>query len=96
MLVIEAIRRLLAEVRRMPRLVHVGLVIGVAAFALDVVIHLSPAHHHHPGFRPEEHIAHIAGLVAMVVILAGVVSDGLARQRARRRQRLGGPRHAHR
>lgn len=81
----------------MPRLVHLGLVVAVIGFLLDVVIHLSPApHHHHVGFRPEEHVAHLAGLLAMVLILAGVVADGLARRRALRRQRLGGSRHAHR
>jgi hypothetical protein len=31
-----------------------------------------------------------------VLILAGVVADGIARRRMSRRQRLGGPRHAHR
>lgn len=97
MLVIERIQRLAADVRGMPRLVHVGLLMAAAGFAVDVVIHLSPApHHHHVGFRPEEHLAHLAGLVAMVLILAGVVADGLARRRAVRRLRLGGPRHAHR
>lgn len=97
MLVIERLQRLAADVRGMPRLVHVGLLIAAAGFALDVVIHLSPApHHHHVGFRLEEHIAHLIGLVAMVLILAGVVADGLARRRARRRNGLGGPPHAHR
>ena len=97
MLVIEGLHRLVADVRRMPRLVHVGLLIAVIGLVLDMAIHLSPAPaHHHVGFRPEEHIAHLAGLVAMVLILAGVVTDGLARRRALRRQRLGGPRHAHR
>ena len=97
MLVIEAARRVVSDVRRMPRVVHLGLLVAIVGFALDVVIHLSPApHHHHVGFRPEEHIAHLTGLVAMVLILAGVVSDGIVRRRARRRHRLGGPRHAHR
>lgn len=92
MLVIEGLRALAADVRRMPRLVHVGIALAVGAFALDVLVHLSPAvHDHGGGFRPEEHLAHLAGIAAMVLILAGVVIDGARRNRSRRRTS-----HAHR
>jgi hypothetical protein len=70
----------------MPRIVHAGMALAVAAFAVDVLVHLSPSTHDHAvGFRPEEHLAHLAGIAAMVVILAGIVIDGAGRNRSRRR-----------
>lgn len=66
----------------MPRLVHIGLAIAVVALLADLLIHASPAPHVHDGFRPEEHVAHLVGLVAMVVALAGVVIDGTRRHRS--------------
>ena len=92
MLVIEGLRAVAADVGRMPRLVHVGMALAIGAFGLDVLVHLSPAAHDHAiGFRPEEHLAHLAGIAAMVLILAGVVIDGARRNRSRRRTS-----HAHR
>jgi hypothetical protein len=86
MLVIEGLRAIAADVARMPRPVHVGMALAVAAFALDVLVHLSPAPHDHgAGFRPEEHLAHLAGIAAMVLILAGVVIDGVRHNQTRRR-----------
>jgi len=76
----------------MPRLVHLGMAIAVIAFVADVVIHLSPAPHiHQAGFRPEEHIAHLGGLAAMVVVMAGVLIDGTRRHRLNKEDS-----HAHR
>ena len=104
MLVIETLRRAAAtvarDVARMPRIVHVGLALAVAAFVLDLAGHLGPQPaHHHDGFHVEEHLAHLVGLIAMAVILAGVVIDGIRRQQTHRRRTSapeGGPGHAHR
>ncbi len=48
---------------------------------LDVVVHLAPAHGHvHHGFHPQEHLAHLIGVIGMALIWAGVVADGVRRQ----------------
>jgi hypothetical protein len=100
MLVIHFVRSASREFGRLPLLTRVGLALAVAAFVADVLVHLSPAPHHHGGgFRPEEHLAHLAGLAAMSIALLGVVIDGVRRQREHRRRTgapEGGPRHAHR
>ena len=99
MLVIQILNGAYREVRRLPLLTRIGVALAVAAFIADVLVHLSPAPHHHDGgFRPEEHLAHLAGLVAMSIALLGVVIDGVRRQREHRRRggAQGGPRHAHR
>lgn len=75
----------------MPRLVHVGLAIALIALIADLAIHVSPAPHVHTGFRPEEHIAHLGGLIAMVVVLAGVLLDAARLHRTRKEES-----HAHR
>ena len=99
MLVIQIVRGVYREFRRLPMLTRFGLTLAVAAFIADVLVHLTPAPHHHGGgFRPEEHLAHLTGLVAMAIALAGVVIDGVRRQRTHRRLdgAPGGPHHAHR
>ena len=103
MLLIDAVRAtagtLARDVARMPRIVHVGLALAVAAFVIDLLVHLGPAPHHHGEFRVEEHLAHLVGLVAMAVVLVGVVADGIRRQRSNRRPEgasEGGSRHANR
>jgi hypothetical protein len=99
MLVIQVLRAASRDFARLPAMTRIGLALALAAFVIDVLVHLSPAPHHHGGeFRPEEHLAHLAGLVAMSIALAGVVIDGVRRQRSNRRRggAQGGPRHAHR
>ena len=92
MLLIEATRAVAADVARMPRLVHAGIALAVVGVAIDLIVHLSPAPHHHgAGFRPQEHIAHLVAIAAMVLVLAGIALDGARRHRFRRRNP-----HAHR
>jgi hypothetical protein len=67
------------EFRSLPLLVHVGLAIlligGVADIAahLEVVGHAGDGHEH----TASELSAHLIGFVGMVVILLGVVTDGV-------------------
>lgn len=100
MLAIQMVLRALCrDVGRLPILTRAGLALALVTFAADVLIHLSPAPiHHHGGFRPEEHLAHLAGLVAMAIALLGVVIDGARKQRSQRRRSgaRGEPRHADR
>ena len=86
MLVIQTARAIWNEVNRLPLLVRIGLALMPLAFLGDVVVHLAPVvHDHHAGFASQEHIAHLAGILAMVLVLAGVVIDGAFRHRSRRR-----------
>jgi hypothetical protein len=87
MLTIEAGRRIVAEARAIPALSRLGLVVMVGALALDVAIHLAAdahAAHGHEHLGPE-HLAHLAGIVGMVLVLAGVVVYGTRRQLSRTR-----------
>ena len=53
----------------------------VAGLGLDLWVHLAPAHEHvHSGFHPQEHMAHLVGVVGMALTWAGVVVDGVRRQ----------------
>lgn len=57
----------------------------LAALALDAAIHLASdghAGHEHLG---SEHLAHLLGIVGMVLVLAGVVIHGARRQLRRAR-----------
>lgn len=99
MLVIQMLGAVRRDAGRLPILTRAGLVLALVAFAADVLVHLSPAPvHHHGGFRPEEHLAHLAGLVAMAIALLGVVIDGARKQRSHRRREgaQGDPCHADR
>ncbi len=84
------IERIVTEVRRLPSLVKVGLVaLGLSAFA-DLIGHVEAgavieAIGNVHAFNPAETTAHVAVLVSMVLVLAGVVVDGVRRARARRR-----------
>lgn len=75
MLVIE-------QMRGMPVLTRIGLALMVAAFVADLIVHLAAVPHEHAGHRPEEHFAHLAGLLGMVLVLAGIVVDGARRHRS--------------
>lgn len=73
-------RRALIPVRP-PLLALAGLAIAVAGLGLDTFVHLSAAgvHHHEAGFSVPEHGAHLAGLIGMVLALAGIVINGARR-----------------
>src|SRR5262245_15795204 len=80
---------LLRDVAALPSLAKVGLVVMVVSGLADVIAHLEETQvaeiaghvHHHTTF---ESSAHLGGFVSMVLILAGVVSFGVQRSRARR------------
>lgn len=80
MLTIEVARQTAVEVRSLPAMSRAGLVVMAAALALDVAIHLaSDGHAGHEHAGPEQ-LAHLLGIVGMVLVLAGVVIHGVRRQ----------------
>lgn len=80
----------------MPPVAVVGLVVMVAAGALDVVLHLGGAGHAEHRLV-SEHLAHGLGFTGMVLVLAGVAIHGARRQLRQRATRTGGfDRNAHR
>jgi hypothetical protein len=65
-------------VRRPPLISLLGLAVGAAGLGLDTFIHLTAGPvHHHAGFSPSEHGAHLVVLIGMVLVLAGIVFDGV-------------------
>ena len=92
-----AIQRQVKELRRIPLVSMLGLVVMVFAGVFDVVVHmLGSPHAGHHEFGPEQ-LAHLLGIAGMVLILAGVVIDGARRQLRQRAARNGGfDGHAHR
>jgi hypothetical protein len=87
MLTLEKVTR---EVGCMPGLAKAGVVGLVVSGLADVVAHLEESEvvghvagqvHQH---NSTELSAHLAGFVSMVIVLAGVVVDGVRQQRARR------------
>jgi hypothetical protein len=90
MLTIETVRRRFAEVAGFPLLSRAGLLMMVAAGAIDVIVHLASGDHAgHYGFGAE-HAAHLLGVVGMVLVLAGVVTYGARRQLRRAAAKPGG------
>jgi hypothetical protein len=90
MLAIENGKRLVLEAGALPAVSRVGLLVMVAAGALDVVVHLTGVEHAgHHGFGVE-HAAHLSGVVGMVLVLAGVVAYGARRQLRRVAAKPGG------
>ena len=90
MLTIEMVNRLAGEVAAFPALSRIGLQLMVAAGALDVIVHLAAGEHAgHHGFGPEN-VAHLLGIVGMVLVLAGVVIHGARRQLRRAAAKPGG------
>jgi hypothetical protein len=73
------LERLGGQLRSLPTLVHAGLAILVLGGLADVVAHLEAAGHadHLHEHTASELSAHLIGFVGMVVILLGVVMDGL-------------------
>ena len=93
MLPIDVTREAARTVGRLPLVMITGLLAMAAGGVLDVVVHLHAGHH---GAVPE-HLAHLVGVAGMVLVLAGVVIDGLRRQLRQRAARNGGFDHdAHR
>ena len=76
MLTLERAR---AELRGLPLLVHLGLAILVLGGFADLVAHLEATGHagHGHEHTVSELSAHLIGFVGMVVILLGVVVDGV-------------------
>lgn len=85
MLAIHPVRLL----RRIPLVVLSGLLLVAAGGIVDVVVHLGPAHFHGSG-GIDEHGAHLMGIAGMVLVLAGVVTHGVRRQRRSRGPQHGG------
>jgi hypothetical protein len=82
------IDRLVADATAAPLVVRIGVVALVLSGVADVVTHLAaPAATGIDEHTAAELAAHLAGFVSMVVILLGVVVDGVRRSRARRGQR---------
>lgn len=98
MLTIENGRRFAREASGFPALTRIGLLVMVAAGALDVVVHLMASEHAGHHVFGVEHAAHVLGVVGMVLVLAGVVAYGARRQlrRAAAKQPGGLDRNAHR
>src|SRR5687767_12270777 len=90
MLTIENDNRLVHEAAAFPALSRIGLLLMVAAGAFDVLVHLTAqAHVGHDGLGLE-HVAHLLGVVGMVLVLAGVVTFGVRRQLRRAAVKPGG------
>jgi hypothetical protein len=92
MLIIE---RLCRDAKAVPLVVQIGVIALIASGVADVVLHaITPEVAGHDVHTPLELAAHIAGLVSMVVILLGVVTDGARRTSYRRRSGDGEPKGA--
>ena len=73
-----------------PRLAKAGAVVIVLGLAFDLAAHtfLHSIHDELIGAFPlQEHFAHLVVLVGMVVVLAGVLADGVRSQRRLARQK---------
>jgi hypothetical protein len=80
------IERLWRDAKAAPLIVRLGVVALVLSGAADVVLHaITPEVAGHDVHTPPELAAHFAGMVSMVVILLGVVTDGARRTSYRRR-----------
>ena len=83
MLTIEGTRRVTRDIGRVPLLTRIGALMLPVAVAFDVVVHVAAGQH--TGHSGIEHVAHLLGVVGMVLVLTGVVADGVRRQFDRRR-----------
>jgi hypothetical protein len=82
-----------------PRLVKLGAVVILVGLGTDLTVHtvLHSLHDQLIGAFPlREHFAHLIVLVGMVLVLAGIVSDGTRGSRTQRRpvRQEGSTRHA--
>jgi hypothetical protein len=74
-----------------PRLAKAGAAVMAAGFLLDLLAHtvLHAVHDQLIGAFPlEEHFAHLVVVVGMVLVLAGIVADGIRSQRRPVRQEV--------
>jgi uncharacterized protein YjeT (DUF2065 family) len=72
-----------------PRLAKAGAALIAAGLLVDLVVHtvLHSAHDELIGAFPvQEHFAHLVVVIGMVLVLAGIVADGVRRQRRQVRQ----------
>ncbi len=80
------------ELRRIPAITKLGLLVMVGAGVLDVVVHVAAdahAAHAHAAFGVE-HLAHLLGMAGMALVLIGVVIHGARRQLRQRAVAHGG------
>lgn len=90
MLTIENGKRIGLEAGALPTLSRVGLLLMIVAGVGDAAVHLvSGEHAGHHGLDPA-HMAHLLGVVGMVLVLAGVVTYGARRQLRRAAAQRGG------
>ena len=77
-----ALDRGVRELISLPVITRIGLVIMVVGGLADVAAHLEAAGHteHLHEHTPSELSAHLIGFVGMVVVLLGILLDGLRRQ----------------
>ena len=81
MLALQRAKEAVRVLETVPRLVVAGLLVMALGGGLDLVVHLAPAQEHvQTGLHPQEHLAHLVGIVGMALIWAGVVLDGVRRQ----------------
>jgi hypothetical protein len=81
MLAIESVVR---DIRPLPALTRVGLAVLVLGGLADLAAHIAvtaPETGHGHGFTPAEVEAHLVVLAGMVLVLIGVVVDGVRRTR---------------
>ena len=96
------VSRLLATAtggQAVPRLAKAGGLVIAAGLAFDLAAHtfLHPIHDALLGAFPlQEHVAHLVVIVGMVLVLAGVVADGVRSQRRLNRRRRVSPAERHR
>ena len=74
-----------------PLLAKAGAAVIAIGFLLDLVAHtvLHPVHDELIGAFPlGEHLAHLVVVIGMVLVLAGIVADGIRSQRRQVRQEV--------
>ena len=74
---------------QVPRLAKAGAVVMAAGLVLDLVAHTAGHSIHEElisSFPLEEHLAHFVVVLGMVLVLAGIVADGIRSQRRQVRQ----------
>jgi RNA 3'-terminal phosphate cyclase len=72
-----------------PRLAKLGGVVMAVGLLADVTVHAFVQHVHdalETGFPIDEHLAHLVVVLGMVLVLAGIVADGVRTQRRHVRQ----------
>lgn len=85
--------------RPLPGPTKVGLAVIALGLLLDLTEHGFVSHADDvvvAGFPLAEHAAHLVVIVGMVLVLAGVVADGVRIHRSRAERPERSPRHAHR